>query len=177
MGYLEKKLQAIIMALDAWKLMTGNLYVMTSNTTPSPFVASAYHNSPSFIYREPYQSLNNNTGDNYQASVNSGKYFGANLTFSKTVKIKTFTVSLTTNTYGSGGTVDYVIDIKLPDNSFQEVYRSTRSQGTTLATDITLDTDDQVECIGIRHYVVWRTGDYTPCLLKKCQVTEWYEKG
>jgi len=43
MGYLEKKLQAIISTIDTWKLKTGNFLVLTSNTAPTPFTACAVY--------------------------------------------------------------------------------------------------------------------------------------
>lgn len=59
MNYLNKKLQAIISTLNTWKLKTGQLYNMTSATTPSPFVVSGGANA---IFHEPY-TIFNTSGD------------------------------------------------------------------------------------------------------------------
>lgn len=176
MGYLEKKLQAIISTLDTWKLKTGNLYVMTGNSAPNPFVATSYQSGAVFIYREPYQSFNNNTGDNYQGSIGSGNYFGARLDFnlSKLVKAKKIEASMEFG--GSGSTIDYKIDLITSSGTIQ-ILNTRISSGGTYNGAVNVSEANQVEIIAIRHYVTYVGGAAVPCMLKKCQITEWYEKG
>ena len=175
MTYLKKKLQAIISTLDAWKLKTGNLYLMTSNSAPSPFVATNYNSGAIFIYRDPYQSFNNNTTDNYQGSIASGNRFGARLDFNLAKLIKATKVSATMEVGGSGSTVDYKIDLITSSGTIQ-ILNTRISSGGSYNSTVNIAEINQVEIIAIRHYVTYVSGSAVPCMLKKCQITEWYEK-
>ena len=174
MGYLEKKLQAIISTF--WKLKTGNLYVMTSNSAPSPFVASAYSSGAIFINREPYQSFNNNTGDNYQGSIYSGNYFGASLAFNKTIRASKVTASMS---IGADHSVTYIIELLKLGGGTEQILSTAISSGGSYSNTITLSAaQQQLQIIGIRHRGVFLSGGSgVQVYLKKCQVTEWYEKG
>ena len=181
MGYLEKKLKAIT-AVGGWKLMTGNLYVMTANNLPSPFVASRNDNNLMSSLGSPYQAFNNGASNNFGGRYTSaGGYTQANLIFNltKEIKIKTITYSFY-NTF-SGGTANGRNHIEIYDGtSWIEVYNVVWSSVAERAGTIDISAGAYADTLiyGIRARTRYSSGSTSAYgYVRKCQVTEWYEKG
>ena len=174
MGYLEKKLQAIIMA-QGWKFKTGNLYVMTSDSLPSPFVASAYNNGAYNIGGSPYMAFNNNKDSYYQGSyTDNNAYVGALINLNKTIKLRKLAINLENVSGFTNNTRGYV-DV-YNNGSWVNVYDSgAKVNAWSVDTTLTLEYDDVAQ---IRARIVY-TGGATAGQgrIKELQVTEWYEKG
>ena len=163
MGYLEKKLQAIISTLNNWKLNTGNLYVMTSNSAPSPFVASGYStgNPSETSY---WNGFDNNESTDCQYYTGTGGYW--QLLFGGTI-IKIQKLEVRFKSALSGRVRIYGL---LENDTWSQI--DTWTVSATTANYTRYPTQSEVK--GIKVY--WDGGSNFHAL-NKCQVTEWYEKG
>ena len=182
MGYLEKKLQAIISTLNNWKYYSGNLYVMTSDTAPSPFVASRTSAGTLSLSGSPYQAFNNGTSNNFGCWYTSaGGYTQANLIFNltKEIKIKTITYSFY-NTF-SGGSANGTNHIEIYDGtSWIEIYNVAWNTEAERSGTIDISAGAYADTLiyGIRAKTSYSGGSTSANgYVRKCQVTEWYEKG
>jgi hypothetical protein len=174
MGYLEKKLQAIIMA-QGWKFKIGNLFVMTSDNAPSPFVASAYNNGAYNIGGSPYMAFNNNKSSYYQGSyTNNNTYVGALINLNKTIKLRKLAINLENVSGFTNNTRGYV-DV-YNDGSWVNVYDSgAKTNAWSVDTTLNLNYDGVTQ---IRTRIVYVSGATAgQGRIKELQVTEWYEKG
>lgn len=70
-------------------IQTGNYYIMTSDTTPSPFVASTFNNGAYSTAGSAYQAFDNNNGTYYAGNTTvSGQYVGAQITFNNSINLR-----------------------------------------------------------------------------------------
>ena len=161
MGYLQTKLKAIIATIDTWKFKSGNLYVMTSNTEPSPFVASG-----SNINNSAFQAFNNNTGNNVNTVVvNAYREGWAQLLFNQEVKVKKIEIAWSSTT----GTRSGIRCQLLVNDVWTNVAGYT---GTSQTVNV-----DNILATGIRFYYNTENNSESHSLsCSKMQVTEWYEQ-
>lgn len=169
MSYLSKKLLTIIQSLNSWVLKTTNLVVMTSNTAPSPFVASMITGKTS---GEAYQVFDTSTSTGVQANYFSPSTLGlgVKLLFGKNIRISK--LKLRGNRSGQSIFTGTVYGIK-PDDTKVLIYQNS---SLNVNTDVTVDsTDKNTEFKGIESYIDTR-GDLIVNLYTT-QVVEYYERG
>ena len=159
MGYLEKKLLAIVSTINAWKYKSGNLYVMTSDSAPSPFVASK-----SNLDGSAYMAFNNNSGNSVYKIIQAITSGYSQLLFNKEVKVKTISIVWSSTTADRAGLrCQLLVNGSWTDVASYSTGTQTVSLAGTLAT-------------GIRFYFATQnSSEYHNFGCSKMQVTEWYE--
>lgn len=156
-----------------WVLKSGHLYTMTSNTTPTPFVATSQLNGAIFLYREPWQSFNATSIDDYQGSIGSGNSIGSQIVWADPVKVSK--VYADVQVLGSGTTLQYIVELIKTDNSVIEIFRQNISSNNSYTGTINVSAQDQLEVIGIKHRFIFVSGSAVPLKFKQLQIIEWYE--
>ena len=165
---------------ESWVLKTGNLYVMTSNSAPSPFVASRTNNNMGTAHGQPYQALNNGNSNLFGCWVtNSGGYTQVNLAFNQTKKIRISKVAYAYDVTGiatwGGGT--FYIDVFNGSSWVQVFTQGFSTSGVRSGTVNVLSSYPTMEATNIRSRMVYGSGaEAHTYYIRKVQVTEWYEK-
>lgn len=171
---LSKICKGSIALWENWKLKTGSLYTMTSNTTPSPFVASGTQSTSFSKYGSPWQAFDGNDSNGYGADLyDNGSYVEAIIKFnlSKSIKIKKLYYSFYCK---SSGTNTRQIWLQINGNwvSVMNVKVSGASSGTI---DIGSGQYANSVVTGIRARCTSLPSRDT--YIKEIKVTEWLEKG
>ena len=153
---------------ENWSYIIGNFYDLTSNTAPSPFVASMITGKTS---GEAWNAFDDNTSTgvtaNYFASNTLG--LGVKLLFGKLIRIAKLKVR--GGRSGQSTWMCSVYGIK-DDNTKTLIYQGY----VTSNSDVTITSTDQVtEFKGLECYIDTRTD--LICGIYSCQVTEYYDRG
>lgn len=159
---------------ENWKLKTGSLYTMTSNTTPSPFVASGTQNTAFSKYGSPYQAFDGSDSNGYGADLyDEGKYIEATLIFnlSKSIRIKKLYYSFYC---ASSGTNTRQIWLQI-DGKWVSVMNVKVSGGSSGTIDIGSGQYADSIVTGIRARCTSLPSRDT--YIREIKVTEWLEKG
>ena len=194
MGYLEKKLQAIISTINTWKLKTGNFLVLTSNTAPTPFTACAvyvansngtptYANYTNLSVSNAYYVSDGATTPLADSWFNDYAKQGimAEVKWSVPIRIKTAVVTFQQNSSVTQTSYCKVVGLDISGNETQlgiySQYYST-SHNYTIWTATINSSDVTTEFYGIRAYIY----DSEPTAgraryIQTLQMTEWYGKG
>lgn len=148
---------------EGWVLTTGNLYIMTSNTTPSPFSCEGYATgSPSDT--DYWRGFDNSYSNDVQYFTGTGGYWQVNL--DDFYKIVTASIKFKSATTGT---------LKLQGKNSSGVWVDLWSQSVSATTTTySVSADDTIEVEALRVY--W-SGSSNFHALYECQVTEWYQKG
>ena len=159
---------------ENWKLKTGSLYKMTSNTTPSPFVASGTQNTAFNKYGSPWQAFDGSDSNGYGADLyDNGNYVEAIIKFnlSKSIRIKKLYYSFYCKSSGTN-TRQIWLQIDGKWVSVMNVKVSGASSGT-----IDIGSGKYADSIvtGIRARCTSLPSRDT--YIKEIKVTEWLEKG
>ena len=177
MGYLEKKLQAIIMA-QGWKFKTGNLYDLTSNT-------SWAEGTPSVKVATSESTLGTTRADSYLSFDNDGNTRPAN--------------EVVTRLYGEMKWIKPRILVKITSKVYQnqnnnsvktrKLYGIKKDNSTVLletktnplnsgnqTLNETWNITDETEFYGLA-IDIYENYQGRYIYLWELQVTEWYEKG
>ena len=171
MGYLEKKLQAIIMA-QGWKFKTGNLYDLTSNTswaegTPLVQYSAGAGSALNSTAASPYLTFDNDI--NTKSTSVIVDRIRAQITWTKPRKM----VKITSSVYRSN--IIKLYGIK-KDNSTVLLGEKSRSSSDTKYND-TFTISDETEYYGIAIDCYESGYPGRNQFIYELQVTEWYEKG
>ena len=179
MGYLEKKLQAIISA-QGWKFKTGNLYDLTSNTSwaeGTPSVKTASSGSTLGTTRaDSYLSFDNDNATKPANGVVSRLY--AEMKWTKPRRLSKVTSYVYQNQNSAGKKTRKLYGINSDDSlTLLGTKENNVSSGdqTLNETWTIADTDAIYYGIAFDIYEVTYPGRYI--YLYELQVTEWYEKG
>jgi len=194
MGYLEKKLQAIISTINTWKLKTGNFLVLTSNTAPTPFTACAvyvansngtptYANYTNLSVSNAYYVSDGATtplADSwYSDYIKMG--IMAEVKWSVPIRIKTVVVTFQLNSKATRTTYCKVVGLDASNNETQlgiySLYTPTQVD-YVIRTATIASSDVTTEYYGIRAYIY--NSEYTAgraMYIQTLQMTEWYGKG
>lgn len=194
MGYLEKKLQAIISTINTWKLKTGNFLVLTSNTAPTPFTACAVYvaNSNGTPTYANYTNLS--VSNAYYVSDGSSstladswfkdyvkKGIMAEVKWSVPIRIKTAVVTFQQNI--DAGKIDYVKIVGLSATGTETqlgIYSNTvATRYDYIIKTATINSSDvNTEFYGIRAYLYnSEPAAGRAMYIQTLQMTEWYGKG
>ena len=193
MGYLEKKLQAIIMA-QGWKFKTGNFLLLTSNTTPTPFTACAVYQATSNGTPTYANYTNYNVSNAYYiadgnvSTLADSWSFGSvacglmgEIKWSKEIRINKIVVNYRHNLL-SGKTV-YVKVVGLDGSNnetqiglYSYIYPLTINDTVITATITSTDSDTAYYGIRADSYNSEPTAGRS-LHIQDVRVTEWYEKG
>lgn len=171
---LSKICKGLDVLWENWKLKTGSLYTMTSNTAPSPFVASGTQNTVFSKYGSPYQAFDGSDSNGYGADLyDEGKYIEAIIMFnlSKSIKIKKLYYSFYCK---SGGTNTRQIWLQI-DGKWVSVMNVKVSGGSSGTIDIGSGQYADSIVTGIRARCTSLPSRDT--YIKEIKVTEWLEKG
>lgn len=152
------------------KIKTGNYYIMTSDTTPSPFVASTFNNSAYALGGSPYQVFdNNNTTAYYGNTTSAGAYVGASLAFNNSITVRKVYFK-GTNASGKSNQGNFKVELLVSGVWTMILDYNVGSGG---GYDGTL-TVSYANVTGIRCRFQYGSGSTdSQALLYSCQVTEW----
>lgn len=168
MNYLRRKLTAVIASLNTWVLKAQNLYTLTSNTAPSPFIASLL---TSVTSGTAYNVFDNNSGTAIVANYFSPSDYGlgAQILFGRSLRLSKFIVRGLRS--GQTNWKCTIVGIK-EDDTTQVIH----SANVSVSVNVTIDSlDKETAFKGIKVYIDTR-GDLI-CTLYSCQVSEYYERG
>ena len=180
MGYLEKKLQAIISA-QGWKFKTGNLYDLTSNTswaegTPLVQYSTGTGSTLGATATSPYLTFDNDTATKSTSTI-VDRLWGQ-MKWTKPRRLSKVTSYVYQNNNSSGKKTRKLYGIKA-DNSTVLLGTKENAIGSgdqTLNETWTIaDTDAIYYGLALDIYEVGYPGRVI--YLYELQVTEWYEKG
>ena len=164
-----------------WRLRTGNLYDMTSDNAPSPFVATRTNNNIVTARGSSWQAFTNADADNFGCWVtNSGGYTQCNLAFNQSKQIRISKVTYAYNitgisTWGGG---NFYIDIFNGSSWVQVFTQGFTTNGVRSGVLNVLALQPTMLATNIRARTVYGSGaESHNYYIRKLQVTEWYEKG
>lgn len=148
-----------------WALQTGNMYTLTSNTAPSPYVASAL---TTITGGQAYNAFDATNTAGVARSYQDGG-LGVQLLFGQVIRISKLSVRGTRSGQATWNCVVYGIK---EDNTDVQIYNG----NPNTATDTTINsTDTNTPFKGIKVYLVNTRSDLI-CSIDNCKITEWYTK-
>lgn len=156
-----------------WTFLSGTMYIMTSDSLPSPLTASAYNNGAYSISGSPYQACDNNNSTAYSGNyTNSGQYVGVNLNLGRSIRLTKLYYNLA-NAGGYSNSVNGYVDV-YSNGTWINVYNS-GGQGSGWNGSATL-TIDYPMVTQIRARVQYNSGATAGTgRIYGLQVTEWYD--
>ena len=173
MGYLEKKLQAVVSTINQWTLKTGQLYEMTSDSLPSPFTCSRSAVGSVALTGNTYDAFNSNASAPRGQYASNGEGVVYTINFNVDDKYRPSEIAWD---YYSGNTINLTLTITgyYADDSTVTL----KSANTTAQYNSGTQSLSLTEALSKITISLIKTGGLDDSIyVKYCQVTEWYEKG